>query len=56
MAQEQARVAQALSSLFAARPAAAGHSDWPFHNMPVCIKPAFTFPFRFQAVLWAELI
>ena len=42
MAQEQARVAQALSSLFAARPAAAGHSDWPFHNMRVCIKPAFT--------------
>ena len=23
-------------------PAAAGHSDWPFQNMPVCIKPAFT--------------
>ena len=20
----------------------AGHSDWPFQNMPVCIKPAFT--------------
>ena len=21
---------------------AAGHSDWPFQNMPVCIKPVFT--------------
>ena len=23
-------------------PAAAGHSDWPFQNMPVCIKPTLT--------------
>ena len=23
-------------------PTAAGHSDWPFQNMPICIKPAFT--------------
>ncbi|OWK01084.1 IFNW1 [Cervus elaphus hippelaphus] len=23
-------------------PAAAANSDWPFQNMPVCIKPAFT--------------
>ena len=23
-------------------PAAAGHSDWPFQNMPICIKPANT--------------
>ena len=36
-------------------PTAAGHSDWSFQNMPVCIKPVFTFPFRSQVVLWAGL-